>query len=261
MQASIHVKTLQFNIKWEDIGQNLNFIDNQISSLKDKTDLLILPEMFTTGFTMFPAPIAESMEDRTLKKMKSWAEQLEGAVCGSIVIKEEENYFNRFVFVNAEGDVEIYDKRHLFGLAGEGKHYSGGKSRPTFEYKGWRICPQICYDLRFPVWSRNTSDYDLLIYVASWPETRHSAWEKLLQARAIENQAYVIGVNRCGLDGNDYAYKGGSMIIDYMGDPIQVAGKKDEILSVELTMSDKEAYREKFPFLEDRDSFAILEQG
>lgn len=261
MQDSLQIRTLQFDIKWENTLFNLDYIDGQVIAMEGSVDLLVLPEMFTTGFSMFPEPLAEDMEGPSIQKMKTWAKRLNGAVCGSIIIKDEDAYFNRFVFVDAKGDIEIYDKRHLFGLAGEGKHYSGGKSRPTFEYRGWRICPQICYDLRFPVWSRNTSDYDLLIYVASWPETRHSAWEKLLQARAIENQAYVIGVNRCGLDGNQYAYKGGSMIIDYMGDPMQVAGKKGELLQATLTMSDKEAYREKFPFLEDRDSFAILEQG
>ena len=259
MSSSLVVKALQFDIQWEEIFHNLNYLDQKISTFKDECNLLILPEMFTTGFSMYPETLAEQMSGQTIQKMKAWAQMLKGAVCGSIIIKDHDEYFNRFVFVDEEGAVQFYDKRHLFDLAGEGKHYSGGKSRPTFEYRGWRICPQICYDLRFPVWSRNTSDYDLLIYVASWPETRHSAWEKLLQARAIENQSYVIGVNRCGLDGNNYAYKGGSMIIDYMGDPIKVAGSIDEVLQAELTMDEKERYREKFPFLDDRDSFAILE--
>ena len=199
----INVTLIQSDIIWEDKVSNLKNYQNKISQI-ESTDLIVLPEMFTTGFSMNPKDISETMSGETIQWMKSNASKMNSAICGSIIIEEDDKYFNRFIWVNPDGSICQYDKKHLFSFAGEDKNYTAGNEKIIIEYKGWKICPLVCYDLRFPVWSRNSEDYDLLIYVANWPTKRKLAWKSLLVARAIENQCYVIGVNRVGKDENNH---------------------------------------------------------
>ncbi len=196
------VTLVQSHLDWEAPQSNLDRFTALMEPLAGKTDLIILPEMFTTGFAMQPAPLAESSDGPTLEWMKKMARQLKAVVTGSIIAEEAGKYYNRLYWVEPGGRILHYDKRHLFGMAGEGDHYASGQERLIIDYEGWRICPLICYDLRFPVWSRNTEEIDLLIYVANWPETRANDWCTLTTARAIENQCYVAAVNRIGEDGN-----------------------------------------------------------
>lgn len=257
MSESLKVACLQFDICWEDPSANYAIIEHHLKHIKEHIDLLLLPEMFTTGFSMTPKLLAETMDGPSIEKMKSWAKQIRGAVAGSLIIEEGEHYYNRFVLVKENGQTEHYDKRHLFGLAGEGDEYTAGNKQVIWNLNGWKLCPLICYDLRFPVWSRNTVAYDALLYVASWPSPRHLAWEKLLQARAIENQTFVLGCNRCGVDGNNYNYNGGSMIIDYVGDVLQKGGHENQVIIQTLSKTKMQVFREKLPFLKDRDRFEI----
>ena len=200
MKNELNIIGIQSSIVWEKPEANLEYFDQQISKLPSTVDLVILPEMFTTGFSMNPISIAETMEGPTVKWMVITAKIYSMAIVGSVVIKENDQYFNRLFFVHPNGHIETYDKRHLFTLAKENDQYTSGNERLIVLYKGWRICPLICYDLRFPVWSRNTNEYDLLVYVANWPSIRIDAWDTLLKARAIENISYCIGVNRVGED-------------------------------------------------------------
>jgi len=199
----ISVSIIQSDIIWEDRLSNLENYQNKINQI-ESTDLIVLPEMFTTGFSMNPKDISETMSGETIQWMKANASKMNSAICGSIIIEEDDKYFNRFIWVNPDGSIHHYDKKHLFSFAGEDKNYTSGNNKLIIEYKGWKICPLICYDLRFPVWSRNSEGYDLLIYVANWPDKRKLAWKTLLTARAIENQCYVIGVNRVGKDTKNY---------------------------------------------------------
>jgi omega-amidase len=247
----ISVSLIQHNIDWENKESNLDFYQTQIDKI-ETTDLIILPEMFTTGFTMDPKPFAESMNGPTIQWMKSNASKMNSAICGSIIIEEEGKYFNRFIWVNPDGSIHQYDKRHLF--SGEDKNYTPGNKKVIIEYKGWKICPLICYDLRFPVWSRNTEDYDLLIYVANWPDKRKSAWKSLLVARAIENQCYVIGVNRVGRDSKNY-YSGDSSLINALGEVLYINSHIEEVYSTTISKYDLTKVRNLFPFLKDKDNF------
>jgi omega-amidase len=213
--------------------------------------------MFTTGFTMNPSTIAETMQGETVLWMQSLAKAKNAAITGSVVIEENANYYNRMLFVFPSGEIQHYDKRHLFTLAGEDKVYTRGIQKLIVDYLGWKICPFVCYDLRFPVFSRNTEDYDLLIYVASWPKTRINAWDTLIKARAIENMSYAIGVNRVGEDDNGYEYTGHSQLVDYLGDYLIEPKQNEGILLATLDKSKMIEVRKKLDFLSDKDIFDI----
>ncbi|MDH5501945.1 MAG: amidohydrolase [Gammaproteobacteria bacterium] len=257
--STLTVSILQADLAWHDVKTNLARFSESIDSIGQKTDLIVLPEMFTTGFTMDAAANAEKMNGVSMECMAQWAARSNAAVCGSLIIKDEARYFNRFVFMRPNGKFEVYDKRHLFRLAGEVEHYSAGDRQIVVEWREWRICPMVCYDLRFPVWSRNRPDlnYDLLLYVANWPSRRHHAWRTLLRARAIENLCYLAGVNRVGTDGNELPYAGGSAIIDYLGHDLVDLGDGVGIASATLDKALLNKFRQKFPFHIDADSFSI----
>ena len=258
MKNELNIVAIQSGIVWEKPEVNLKYFDQQISKLPSTVDLVILPEMFTTGFSMNPISIAETMEGPTVKWMVITAKIYSMAIVGSVVIKENDQYFNRLFFVHPNGHIETYDKRHLFTLAKENDQYTSGKERLIVLYKGWRICPLICYDLRFPVWSRNTNEYDLLIYVANWPSIRINAWDTLLKARAIENMTYCIGVNRVGEDENGYEYNGHTAIYNLLGEKISstIEGKENVLQSV-IFKTKLIKLRQKLNFLQDQDAFQI----
>lgn len=252
---SLRLSFVQDHLLWERKQENLDHFARQITPLKGKTDLIILPEMFTTGFSMNARKLAETMDGPTVDWMKKQAADLSAAIMGSVIIEENGHFFNRLVFATPKGDLTCYDKRHLFSFAGEHDYYSAGQNRVLIEYRGWKIMPLICYDLRFPVWSRNTEDYDLLIYVANFPDKRRFAWSQLLTARAIENQVYTIGVNRIGEDGNGIEYSGDSRCFDYKGSVMADAVSEAVIKTVTLSYEAQQAFRKQFAFLPDRDLF------
>lgn len=254
---NLRVALLQSFLYWEDKIANLQQFTEKLAPLAGNTDLVVLPEMFTTGFSMNAAKLAESMDDRTMQWLATQAKKLDSVITGSFIAKENGNYFNRLVWMRPDGTYNSYDKRHLFTYAEEHLHYAAGKNHLLVELKGWKILPLICYDLRFPVWSRNTQDYDLLIYVANFPERRSHAWKSLLVARAIENQAYTIGVNRVGKDGNNIHHSGDSCVIDYAGQIIQLVSQVEKTCTMCLSYSDQMAFRQRFAFLQDRDSFLM----
>ena len=256
---TLNISLLQADLSWENPQENLSFFSSQIEQINNDVDLIVLPEMFTTGFSMNASELAEEVNGTTVNWMKDIAKTKNSAVVGSVIITEENQYYNRLFFVFPSGEFEYYDKKHTFTLAKEHETYSSGTEKLLVEYKGWKICPLICYDLRFPVWARNLEDYDLLLYVASWPEKRISAWDALLKARAIENMSYTIGVNRIGKDGNDYAYVGHSIIVDCLGEALsQEKNEAAEIISVQINKNTQEEVRNKLGFLKDRDKFSIL---
>ncbi|NVJ88048.1 MAG: amidohydrolase [Flavobacteriaceae bacterium] len=258
MSNSLVVAGIQANLFWENPKKNIAFFEEKILALDDTVDLVVLPEMFTSGFTMNPMSVAETINGNTISWMKSIAKKKNVAITGSIVIEEENQYYNRLFFVKPNGNFFTYDKKHTFTLAGENKAYKAGEKKIIVEYKGWKICPLICYDLRFPVWARNIENYDLLIYMANWPVARIKAWDTLLKARAIENMSYTIGVNRIGLDDNNYEYSGNSLIIDYLGQVIANAkDNKEEIIVAELLKTKQEKVRKKLGFLNDKDTFTL----
>jgi predicted amidohydrolase len=257
MKEHLNLHLIQFDIQWEAPAENRDYLDRFFQEIATSTDVIVLPEMFTTGFTMNPHPIAETMDGPTLRWLLDWSQKLDTAICGSLVISENEQYYNRFVFVTPNGNIESYDKRHRFMMAGEGEQYTAGSTRKIIEYLGWKILPQICYDLRFPVFSRNTTDYDVVLYVANWPKTRIAAWDALLTARAIENMAYCVGVNRVGSDGSALDYVGHSAVYDVLGERCAFAKAKEAILPVTLSKSLIKSTRAKLPFLEDRDVFTL----
>lgn len=251
------IAIIQTNLIWENPKANRAQLEQKINTISQPVDLIVLPEMFTTGFTMFPNDLAETMSGETVHWMREVAQTKQSAICGSIIIEENTNYYNRFVFVNPNGEIKTYDKRHLFSLAGEHEKYTQGIEKLIIEYKGWKICPQICYDLRFPVFSRNTEEYDLLIYVANWPKPRINAWDALLKARAIENMSFVIGVNRIGLDGNKHEYVGHSVVHDELGNRIVEANENEGVFMATLDKSKMIQTREKLNFLNDKDDFVL----
>ncbi|MEO9570594.1 MAG: amidohydrolase [Polaribacter sp.] len=259
MQNELNVVGIQANLIWENATKNIAFFEEKITSLDANIDLVVLPEMFTTGFTMKPENVAEKMNGKSVSWMKKMASKNKIAICGSLVIEENDNYYNRFVFVHPSTEIECYNKRHSFSLAGEDKVYTSGTEKLIVNYKGWKICPLICYDLRFSVWARNTDNYDLLIYMANWPVKRIKAWDTLLKARAIENMSYVIGVNRTGKDANNYDYSGNSLILDCLGEEIANL-KVNEVGIVKTTLNkeNQNKIRKKLGFLNDKDSFIIL---
>lgn len=254
----MNVSLIQTELSWEDPKANLSRIETQLDLLPAASQLVILPEMFTSGFTMNPQAVAEPMNGPTLSWLRQKAADLEVAITGSYVVESDGEYYNRLVWVFPDGRYQSYDKRHLFTLAGEHEHYKAGTERLLVEWQGWKICPLICYDLRFPVWSRNTVGYDLLIYVANWPERRRHHWRSLLMARAIENQTYTIGLNRVGVDGKDFRYTGDSCVIDYAGEIRASLAIESTTITVKLDKDTQQAYRKRFAFLPDQDNFTIL---
>lgn len=253
----LKINIIQIPTQWEDPKKNIQEIENQIVK-SESGDIIVLPEMWNTGFSMRPEILAESMEGPSISWMKEQAKILNIAICGSIIINEGGHNYNRFIFAHSDGNIEKYDKRHCFGLAKEDEHFTPGNERIIIKYKDWRICPLICYDLRFPVWSRNQDDYDLLIYVAQFPEKRRQAWLKLLPARAIENVAYVVGVNGIGTDGNGIIYSGDSGVWDYEGNNLLQMNSDIGQDSISLKLDKLKAFRRAYPFLNDRDKFNIL---
>jgi omega-amidase len=251
------IALIQSSLFWEDPKKNRNAFEEKINTVSEGVDLIVLPEMFTTGFTMQPNVVAETMQGETVIWLTSLAKAKNTAIMGSLVIAENGNFYNRLLFVFPSGEIQFYDKKHLFTLAGEDKVYTSGSQKLIIEYKGWKICPLVCYDLRFPVFSRNVEEYDLLIYVASWPKTRINAWDALLKARAIENMSYAIGVNRIGEDNNNFQYNGHSQVVNFLGDyllePIETKG----VFIVELNKAELLLTRKKLDFLSDQDPFVL----
>ncbi|MDH3440850.1 MAG: amidohydrolase [Gammaproteobacteria bacterium] len=255
--SALSVTVVQSELAWHDAAANRDAFSKIIDDIDGPTDLIVLPEMFTTGFSMDAPNLAEPVDGESVDWMQAMAAQANAAICGSLIIKDNGYYFNRFLCVNANGIMASYDKRHLFRLADEQSHYSHGNERVVFELKGFRICPMVCYDLRFPVWSRNRAEYDLLVYVANWPNRRQVAWDTLLRARAIENLSYVVGVNRIGNDGNELPYSGGSAIIDYVGQDIVNLGDTAGTATSELDLAQLEKFRDRFAFHLDADDFEL----
>lgn len=258
MKEKLNVAVIQVDLAWENTQKNLEIFSERIDGIQGQVDLIVLPEMFTTGFSMNANSLAEEKEGKAFMWMKNIALERDAAVTGSVIVKENEHFYNRLYFIFPNGEYKTYDKKHTFTLAKEDKTYTAGTERLIVEYKGWKICPLICYDLRFPVWARNTVDYDLLLYVANWPEARINAWDILLQARAIENMSWCIGVNRTGKDGNDYNYNGHTAVYDCLGKSQFDNNREDEF--TEVIALDRESLmetREKLKFLQDRDSFTI----
>ena len=255
----LKVSIIQAPILWERKEQNLTLFTQKINAINEETDVIVLPEMFTTGFSMKPSQFAEETESETLNRMRSWANDKNCAITGSIIVKENNSYFNRLIWVRPDGTYETYDKRHLFRFAGEHQQYRAGSEKLIVDLKGWKICPLICFDLRFPVWSRNLNqEYDCLIYVANWPAVRSSAWSTLLQARAHENQCYVIGVNRIGNDGNEIPHSGNSSIINPKGDLLStIQANEQRTETIKLSWGNLDSYRKKFPVSKDADNFKI----
>ena len=282
---NLSVTLIQTNLFWENPTANLANLEEKIAQISLPTDLIILPEMFNTGFTMNVKEVAEPMNFTTFKWIKQQAKRVQAVITGSFIVKEGEQYFNRLIWMRPDGSFEIYDKRHLFRMGGEHHNFAGGSKRLIVELKGWRICPLICYDLRFPVWSRNFQEekkskeikeniipnnsnllfessslnYDLLIYVANWPAVRSQVWDTLLQARAIENQSFCIGVNRVGSDGMGLNYTGNSAVIDFKGNPIFYQKDSEIIKSQILNKEELDDFRAKFPAYLDADDFEIIQ--
>jgi len=256
--STLSITGIQTKLYWEDKKANLQMFEEKILSISKPTEVVVLPEMFSTGFSMRPEKLAETMEGETLRWMKRMASAKGIVLTGSVIIEESSQYFNRLVWMLPNGDVGYYDKRHLFAYADEDQHYSAGSKRLIASVNGWKINLLVCYDLRFPVWSRqDQARYDVLIYVANWPDRRIRAWRTLLQARAIENQCYVVGVNRVGEDGNGIHYSGESMVVDPAGETLYQNKDEEDIFTVALDSSDLETIRRKFPFWKDADKFNI----
>lgn len=251
------IALLQVPLIWENPTANLKYFENVFESSTETIDLLVLPEMFTSGFTMQPELIFDTMEGSAITWLKKWAKKKKCAITGSLVIKEKNKYYNRLVWVAPSGKLSFYDKRHLFGLAGENKVYVAGNNKLIINYKGFKICPLICYDLRFPVFSRNIDSYDVLLYVANWPTTRINAWDILLKARAIENMCYTIGVNRVGTDGKGHEYNGHSQAVDSLGDYVLAPQETEGVYLITLNKELLLESREKLPFLKDKDAFDL----
>ena len=258
MKDNLNIAIIQTDLYWEDKDKNLDKLSGFLNGIEANQDIVLLPEMFTTGFSMNPKNLAENSEGKTLKWMLNEAESRGFAIGGSIIIEENGNFYNRFFFVTPEGKRFHYDKRHLFRMGNENLIYTNGNERVIVEYCGWRIMLNICYDLRFPVWSRNTGDYDLLINVANFPGSRRIVWNTLLSARAIENQCYVAAANRVGTDGMNISYTGDSQILNSRGEIIAQAPQNEETtIYASLSMNKLKEFREKFPVLYDIDSFTI----
>jgi predicted amidohydrolase len=251
------IALIQSNLVWESPKDNLTNFETKINEINAPFDLIVLPEMFPTGFTMNASKMAETMQGEIVLWMQTLAKNKNCAVAGSLIISENKQYYNRFMFAFPSGEIQYYDKRHLFTLAGEDKVYTAGTKKQIVEYLGWKICLQVCYDLRFPVFVRNVENYDLILYVANWPKVRISAWDILLKARAVENLSYVIGVNRIGFDANSHQYDGHSQAIDFLGKPILEPQENEGVFIVELDKNSMLETRKKMNFLNDKDLFEI----
>jgi omega-amidase len=279
IMSTLTITIIQTDLSWEDKAANLSMFEKKINSIQGRTEVVVLPEMFSTGFSMNPYVLAETMEGESVKWMKRMAAEKNIILTGSLIISEDgpginsegeahgPRYFNRLVWMLPNGQYGMYDKRHRFAFAGEDEHYTAGTKRLIASVKGWKINLQVCYDLRFPVWSRQapaqetensaSPEYDLLLYVANWPERRSHAWKTLLQARAIENQAYVVGVNRVGNDGNQVYHGGDSMIVDPLGEVLYHKHEEEDIFTITLDKSHLDSVRARFPFWKDADRFWI----
>ena len=258
MQDQLHITIIQSDLLWENPIENRMLFSEKIKSISEKTHLIVLPEMFTTGFTMNASSLAEEESGATLQWMQKEAKKKDCAITGSVIISENSKYYNRLFFVFPNGDYKTYDKRHTFTLAGEHKTYTSGNEHLIIEYLGWKFCPLICYDLRFPVWARNTKEYDVLLYVANWPEKRITAWDALLKARAIENMSFCVGVNRTGTDANDHQYNGHSAVYDILGEQVSTVNFEEEFIeTIVLQKSHLEKNRNHLQFLNDRDEFNL----
>ncbi|MTI31644.1 amidohydrolase [Xanthovirga aplysinae] len=260
----LQITFIQSQLYWQNIEANLAMLEEKLWQNIEATDLIILPEMFNTGFTMQAQRLAEPMNSRTFRWMKQQAAQHNAVVTGSYIVREGMAYYNRLIWMEPDGNYAIYDKRHLFRMAQEDKYYNPGKKRLIRKLKGWKICPLVCYDLRFPVWSRNLVPegeedlpYHILLYVANWPAARIQAWDVLLQARAIENLSYCIGVNRTGTDGQGIVYNGHSAVVNPKGQYLARLEDEEEIVNVKLSSSELMGFRERFPAHLDSDSFKL----
>jgi predicted amidohydrolase len=254
----LNVTLIQTPLYWEDPSANRAMLEEKIWSIHGPTDLVVLPEMFTTGFSMNVKPLAEPMNLHTFKWMKQMAAQTGAVIAGSFMVQEQGRYYNRLLWMRPDGSFETYDKRHLFRMAEEHHTYSAGNKKIIVALKGWNICPLICYDLRFPVWSRNHQlEYDLCLYVANWPEVRKHPWQVLLQARAIENLSYVIGVNRVGTDGKNLPYSGNSSVINYKGEVLWTMDQEACLYSHTFHKEELISFRQKFPTQLDADQFSL----
>lgn len=259
MTDNLRISMIQAHIIWEDRDENLGYYGELLRRVSSKTDVAVLPETFTTGFSMRVEALADPMDGATVATIKEWAAKYRMAIAGSFIVREDGHYYNRAFFIPPEGEAAYYDKRHLFRMAGEDARFTAGDKRVIVPYKGWNFCLQVCYDLRFPVWSRNVgNEYDVLLYVANWPEARKKVWKSLLQARAIENMAFVCGVNRVGIDGKGFTYRGDSLVFDPRGKKLADAGKREEITrTCTLDRSVLEGMRAKFPAWKDADTFSV----
>ncbi|MGL2965530.1 amidohydrolase [Flavobacterium sp. XGLA_31] len=251
------IALVQTSLAWENPVENRSHLSQKIMGFMEEVDLIILPEMFSSGFTMDPKAVAETMQGETVLWLQHLAKARNCALTGSLVIEENGSYYNRLLFVFPNGEIKTYDKRHLFTLAGEHQFYTAGTEKLIVEYKGFRICPLVCYDLRFPVFARNVEDYDLLLFVANWPKPRISAWDILLKARAVENMCYTVGVNRIGSDHNKHQYIGHSQVVDFLGNYLLEPQEADAVFIVELDKAKLMETRNKLAFLNDRDHFKM----
>lgn len=264
MTENLNITIIQSDLHWQEKDANLAMFEEKIWDIGEPSDLIILPEMFNTGFTMETGRFKEVINGKTFKWMKQQAAQAKAVIAGSFIVSENKKYYNRLIWMQPDGQFLFYDKKHLFQMAGEGEHFSSGQKKMIASLKGWKIAPLVCYDLRFPVWSRNCYDrntdkldYDLLIYVANWPASRINAWDTLLQARAIENSSYVVGVNRVGKDGNDVRYNGHSTLINPKGRRLFYNEDKEVTITISLEAEKLLEYRKKFPSHADQDNFTI----
>ena len=267
--STLHFSLLQSSLFWEDKGANLAHFTQKIKSIEQPTEIIVLPEMFNTGFSMQPEKLAENMEGPTVDWMRRMSFEKRAVITGSLIIEEKGQYFNRLIWMLPNGQLGYYDKRHLFAFAGEDQHYTAGNKRLIASVKGWKINLQICYDLRFPVWARQQlndaqieegihKEYDVLLYVANWPEKRNHAWKTLLTARAIENQCFTVGVNRAGLDGNNIAHSGDSMVVGPLGEVLYHCAHEEDVFHIQLQKAEVNNARMQFPFWKDADDFSIL---
>ena len=258
----LRVTLIQSTLYWEDKEKNLRSFEDKIRDISEETDLIVLPEMFNTGFSMEPEKLYDEMGGETIQWMTKIALEKKCVVTGSLIIKEDDKFYNRLIWMKPDGNFETYDKRHLFSLAKEERIFASGEEKLIVELNGWRICPQICYDLRFPIWSRNSYnedtdgfDYDCLLYIANWPEKRSYAWKQLLIARAIENQVYLLGVNRVGKDGNEIQHSGDTSFVDFKGDVLWIKEYSEEVKTVTLSAEELIKFRRIFQFYKDADNF------
>ncbi len=254
----MNISIIQTDLHWESPSKNREMFDERISTIESDIDLIVLPEMFSTGFSMSPENLAEKWQGPTVKWMQRVATSKKVALAGSLIVEDSGKYYNRLVFVHPDGKIDHYDKRHLFRMSGEHNSYDIGNHRTIVNYKGFRILLLVCYDLRFPVWSRNRNDYDMILIVANFPEPRRYAWNTLLPARAIENQCFVVACNRVGKDGNDVNFSGDSQIIDPQGKVLNIAKpNENKIISANISIQDVNNFRTSFPAHLDADDFVV----